>query len=126
MDIQQQIEYWRQTSEDDLEAAEALFNYRKFRQALFFAHLSMEKILKSYVVKNTQAVPPKIHDLLRLMKLADLHLSDLQQATLARIQRYCQEGRYPNLQLLLPTEDVAKRVLQEARSIYSWLANQLK
>jgi HEPN domain-containing protein len=126
MDVQQQIDYWRQSSQDDLEAAETLFNDRKFRQALFFVHLSIEKILKAHVVKHTQDVPPRIHDLLRLVKLAGLDIPDLHMRYLARIQSYCLEGRYPDLQPAPPSETETKNELLETRKIYLWLDNQLK
>ncbi|MGA2797485.1 MAG: HEPN domain-containing protein [Thermoguttaceae bacterium] len=126
MEFQQQIDYWRQSSEDDLEAAESLFNNHKFRQALFFIHLSIEKILKSHVVKNTRDVPPRIHDLLRLANLSGLKISDLQRKVLSRFQFYCLEGRYPDFQPSPPSEKETQNELNEARSIYLWLANQLK
>ena len=126
MDVQQYIDYWRQSSQDDLEAAEALFNNRKFSQALFFTHLSVEKILKAHLAKITRTVPPRIHDLLRLAHLAGLPISALQRTFLARLQRYCLEGRYPDFKLLSPSEDVAKNLIHEARTICLWLANQLK
>jgi HEPN domain-containing protein len=125
-DVEKQIDYWRQSSEDDLEAAEALCNHRKFRQALFFLHLSVEKILKAHVAARTRDVPPGTHDLLRLAKPADLTVADMQSATLGRLQSYCLEGRYPDMQPPPPTEAETKKELDEARNICSWLANQLK
>jgi HEPN domain-containing protein len=125
MDLRKQIDYWLEGSKDDLDAAETLFNNRKFRQALFFVHLSVEKILKAHVVKNTRDMPPRIHDLLRLANLSGLAISDLQRKTFSRFQFYCLEGRYPDFQPSPPSEEETKNELNEARSICLWLANQL-
>jgi len=54
MDVQKQIEYWRYGSADDMEAATVLLEKNKFRQALFFAHLAVEKMLKAHVARETR------------------------------------------------------------------------
>jgi HEPN domain-containing protein len=126
MDFQQQIDYWLESSKEDLDAAVTLFNNHKFRHALFFAHLAVEKILKAHVTKAMADVPPRTHDLLRLVDLAGLTITDLQRTFLARVQRYCTEGRYPNILPEAPSEEAANNLIQEARDICLWLANQLK
>ncbi|MGD0518741.1 MAG: HEPN domain-containing protein [Thermoguttaceae bacterium] len=126
MDLQQQIEYWRKLSQEDLEAAEALLNNRKYRHALFFVHLAVEKMLKAHVTKITGKVPPRSHDVLRLADLARLDISDAQRTYLARLQRYSLEGRYPDFQPAVLSQEESKNELHEARSICLWLANQLK
>lgn len=126
MDLQRQITYWLESSKEDIEAADALVTNRKFRHALFFAHLSIEKILKAHVTKATADMPPRTHDLLRLTDLAGLKVSESQRIFLARLQRYCLEGRYPDFCSISLSEDEAKNELYEARKICSWLANQLK
>ena len=88
MNLQQQIDYWRKGSQEDIEAAETLMTNRKFRQSLFFAHLATEKILKAHVTKVREDLPPRTHDLLRLTDLAGLIVSDSQRTFLARLQRY--------------------------------------
>ena len=126
MDLHQQINYWRQCSEEDLEAAEALLENHKYRHALFFAHLAVEKILKAHVTKITGDVAPRTHDVLRLADLAALALSESLRTFLARLQRYCLEGRYPDFQPTALSEEKTRNELYEARSICSWLVNLLK
>jgi HEPN domain-containing protein len=93
MDLQQQISYWLKGSTEDIEAAETLLKNNKIRHALFFAHLAVEKILKAHITKATENIPPRSHDLLRLSELAGLHFDNSQRILLARLQRYCMEGR---------------------------------
>jgi HEPN domain-containing protein len=126
MNLGPQIDYWIESAKEDLDAAASLFNSRKYRHALFFAHLAVEKALKALVVYETKAVPPKIHDLLRLTDLAGLTASKSQRIFLAELQRYCIEGRYVDFQSSMPSEDFAGNMLQESRSVLTWLANQLK
>ena len=125
MDVQRQIEYWLTGSQDDIEAAVVLLEKGKVRQSLFFAHLAVEKALKAYVSKATDAVPPRTHDLLRLAELAGISLAVPRRTFMARLQRYCLEGRYPDLPPETPAWDEARSELDEAQETRSWLVKQL-
>ncbi len=70
MDVEKQIEHWRQGSAEDWEVAIKLVEDGKSRHDLFFAHLALEKILKALVCRQTRDVPPRIHNLSRLSELA--------------------------------------------------------
>ena len=98
---------------------------RKVRQGLFFAHLAVEKVLKGLVTKATAAIPPRTHDLLRLADMAGIALPQRRRDFLARLQRYCLEGRYPDLPLAVPDWEEGQAELTEAKETRSWLANQL-
>jgi HEPN domain-containing protein len=125
MDVQQQIEYWLNGSQEDIEAAMVLLEKRKVRQGLFFAHLAVEKALKAHVSKATGVIPPRTHDLLRLAELAGIALSAPRRTFLARLQRYCLEGRYPDLPTETPEWEKTRDELDEAQETRSWLANLL-
>ncbi len=125
MDVHRQIEYWLNGSQDDMEAATVLLEKHKIRQSLFFAHLAVEKALKAHVSKATNSVPPRTHDLLRLADLAGISIPASRCIFLARLQRYCMEGRYPDLPQEIPEWDGASDELEAARETRSWLAKQL-
>ena len=125
MDVQRQLEHWLTGSEEDIEAAALLLEKRKVRQGLFFAHLAVEKALKAHVTRVTAAVPPRTHNLLRLAELADITLSAQRRAFLARLQRYCLEGRYPDLPPVAPTWEQSQSELAEAQETRTWLASRL-
>lgn len=72
--IQKQIDYWRQGSDDDFETAGILIESKKYVHGLFFCHLSIEKIIKALIVKNTLDIPPKPHDIFYLTKIAGIEL----------------------------------------------------
>ena len=125
MDVQEQIAYWLGGSQEDIEAAAVLIEKRKIRQGLFFAHLAVEKVLKASVTKAAAAIPPRMHDLLRLADLAGMALSPERREFLARLQRYCLEGRYPDLPLAAPSLEEGQAELTKAQETRSWLASQL-
>ena len=125
MNIEKHIQYWFKGAEEDLEVAEKLVKDGKMRHGLFFAHLSLEKILKANVVKTLQKIPPKIHNLLRLADLADLELSDEQKVFLRQFDLYQLEGRYPDSMDFQISSDSAEMKLQEARKFKKWIMEKL-
>ena len=107
-------------------AARSLLGRGYLRQAPFFAHLGIEKMLKAHVTRATNDVPPRTHDLLRLADTAGVSLSQEQRESLARLQQYCLEGRYPGLESSDPSRNEADSVLTDAEELLSWLQSLLK
>ena len=94
IDIEMQIQHWRDTSLEDLGAAHVLINKKHIRQGLFWAHLTLEKMLKAHVCKQTRDLAPRIHNLVRLAELAGLDLAEEDLRFLGLINDYNMEGRY--------------------------------
>jgi len=90
------IEYWVKSSKMDFDAALDLFKAKKYPHCLFFAHLSMEKLLKTLFVKTNQEHAPITHNLLLLAKEAGLELNDSQFEQFAEINTFNIEARYPD------------------------------
>ena len=94
---QKHIEYWTKTAEKDKEVIEYLLKGEKYVHALFFAHLYLEKLCKAlWVKKNTENIPPKIHNLLKLVKDINLTRTEQDQLFLLKLNQYQIEGRYPD------------------------------
>lgn len=121
MNVDEQIEYWRTGSAEDLAAAESLIEKGHLRHGLFFAHLALEKMLKSHVVRNTRETPPRIHNLVRLARLAGLMPGEGQEKLLRRFDLYHLEGRYPDCPQAEIGADLARQELQEAAEVLRWL-----
>ncbi len=66
MDMRTLIQYWEKSSANDFAVTQYLFKSRKYSYALFFCHLSLEKLLKGFIVKHTKKSAPLEHDLVRL------------------------------------------------------------
>jgi len=90
------IEYWATSSKMDFEAAHDLFNAKKYPHCLFFAHLSVEKLLKALFVKANEEHSPITHNLLLLAKDSGIALSNLQVEQFAEINTFNIEARYPD------------------------------
>jgi HEPN domain-containing protein len=124
IDVAAQVRYWRESAADDLEAAQALLDAGKIRQAGFFVHLAVEKAIKACIVAATRDLPPRSHDLLLLGQRAGVALSDPQRDFLGRIQVYCLEGRYPTELPPLPRMQAVANDMQQAAELIRWLISQ--
>jgi HEPN domain-containing protein len=125
INIAAQIQYWRDGSTDDLEAARALLDAGKIRQAGFFLHLAIEKAIKACAVAATRDLAPRSHDLLFLIERANIILADAQRDFLGRVQVYCLEGRYPTELPPAPMAEAVDYDMKQAEEIILWLMNQL-
>lgn len=97
----------------------------RIRHGLFFAHLAVEKMLKSHVTRSTQGVAPRIHNLVRLAGLTGLSRSPEQLDFLERPNPYQLEGRYPDdLGQVRVTEEDARELLSATEDALRWLTAQ--
>jgi len=127
-DVEKQVSYWKEAAADDLRVAGKLLAGRETLQALFFAHLTIEKILKAHVCRQTQDYAPMIHNLLSLAQRASIVLSPERRKLLAELTTYNIRGRYPDMpgsRIEKPTLKYAKSILKQTREVYEWLKNQL-
>ncbi len=96
MEKQAHIDYWIKSAEDDEDTMHYLFNGKKYVHALFFGHLMIEKICKALWVKNNElSVPPKTHNLLRLLRESNEQLEKDLEDIMSELNTYQLEGRYP-------------------------------
>ncbi|WP_077541553.1 HEPN domain-containing protein [Sedimentisphaera cyanobacteriorum] len=58
------------------------------RQGLFFAHLSVEKILRAHYCKLYNDIPPRIHNLVRLVNLLDITVQNETLELLSEINSF--------------------------------------
>ncbi len=96
MDKKEHIDYWVRIAEKDEDMIQYLMEGKRYVQALFFGHLYLEKIAKALWVKNNlENVPPKTHNLLKIIKDSNLELPIELQAFLIKLNLYQIESRYP-------------------------------
>ncbi len=90
------IGFWIEQSLDDWETVESLLFAKKYVQALFFSHLVIEKLCKACWIKlNESNVPPRIHNLVFLIKQTPLEISESHMELMLNLNRFQLEGRYP-------------------------------
>jgi HEPN domain-containing protein len=93
------IAYWISTSKKDWKVVNDLFKTKKYVYCLFFAHLVLEKLLKANWVKDNQSNhPPKIHNLVYLLKQTKLEIIEQDLDFLLMFNDFQLEGRYPDYQ----------------------------
>jgi len=125
VDIQKQIEHWQKGAVEDWEVAQDLLRQKRVRHGLFFAHLTLEKLLKAYVCRHTQDLAPRIHNLSRLSELTGLSLTQSQKDILADMNAFNLEGRYPELLTPPPSLEEAQTYNLRAKEVVEWLISQL-
>ncbi|MBI4759519.1 MAG: HEPN domain-containing protein [Chloroflexi bacterium] len=125
IDIAKQIAYWQNGAAEDWEVAHELIKGGRVSHGLFFAHLTLEKLLKAHVCRHTQDLAPRLHNLVRLAELAALTLTQAQIDILAEMNAFNIEGRYPDLLMPPPSLDEVKDCLRRAEEVYQWLMSQL-
>lgn len=101
MEPKEQIKYWTTLAADDWKTAQHLFAGRRYPQALFFAHLYLEKLLKALIVQRTGKDAPYGHKLYALALKANLTLDEAQHDLLTRATAYNIVTRYPDQRLEL-------------------------
>ncbi|MBM2814830.1 MAG: hypothetical protein HW421_1592 [Ignavibacteria bacterium] len=124
-DEKMQIEYWRSMSVEDLETAEILFEKKKYKECLFFCHLSIEKILKAHFCKTQKKEAIKTHNLLYLQKISNIEMSSNQLNHLTLLMRYQLEGRYPEYKPDIPEPDDCKLFIKKSKELLKWLIEKL-
>lgn len=94
MDINKVITSWEKLSDEKWKTAQALIKSKRYADALFFCHLSLEALIKAYVVLETKKPAPYIHNLAELFDLAKIDTNDEQFNQLKEITTFNIKGRY--------------------------------
>ena len=125
MDVSKQIDYWRTSGDEDFAAAESLLERGHLRHCLFFAHLAIEKMLKAHVTRQTNKVPPRMHNLVRLAEIANIKLDSERVEFLREFGIYQLEGRYPDSEQVSVDSDIVRDEISRAKEMLIWLKRQL-
>ena len=96
MDKKEKIAYWVKSSGKDWKAANHLFEKGDYAYALFFGHLTIEKLLKAIFVQRFNEVPPYTHRLVFLAEKIGLDMSSERLELLEVITDFHLEARYPD------------------------------
>ena len=127
--MKRHIEYWLSSAAHDLEAAEVLFQKEKYDWCLFIGHLVLEKVLKSFYVRDNQELPPWIHNLVRLAEHTQLSLTEAQRQFLADVNDFNIEARYPDIKqrfYRICTREFTQEQFSKIKEMYGWLLSRMK
>ena len=125
VNIDKHISYWQGGAEEDFEVAGQLIESGKIRHGLFFLHLTLEKILKAHVCRNSGDIAPRLHNLTRLSGLSGITFQQEYADFLAEMNPFNIEGRYPEMWGPVLSRKEANALVQKTGEIFGWLKNQL-
>lgn len=122
-------ESFKESAEYDLKTAENMLNDGRYIYVIFMCHLSIEKILKAIVAQTANRIPPKTHNLIYLIKLANLRLPQNLFDFITKINNASIVTRYPEdfselikaypkdiaMEYLNNTKEVIKCLLRDER-----------
>jgi len=129
VNLEEVIQYWLTTADEDWRVAQHLFQSKDYPYALFFGHLYLEKILKALVVRRTGAHAPFTHSLLRLAEERGLPLTKEQRLLLVRVTDYNIEARYPDERLEFRpqwTQQFCRSELSRIEGLTGWIRETAK
>jgi len=125
INITKQIEYWQNSAESNIETASILVASGKFIEGMFFCHLCIEKIIKALVVKQTENIPPKSHDLFYLADLSNIQLTEAQSGFMQILMKYQLEGRYPEYYPKAHSPDKINGYLDQTKNLFLCFSKML-
>jgi HEPN domain-containing protein len=73
-----------------------MFKGGHWRYVVFLCHLAVEKSIKAMVQKKAGRLPPKVHDLVLLLRKADVALPEDLQAFIGQLSGLSIPTRYPD------------------------------
>lgn len=128
-DLEKLVKYWLDLSERDWKAMKSLVRGKNNAQALFFLHLSIEKLLKALIVIESKDHAPHSHNLPYLFGKSGLEFSEQWLEDLKAISEFNMSSRYPDENLEFykrATDAYVKHWVAKGGSIRLWLKRQLK
>ncbi len=125
INIDTQIRHWREGSEEEWDVACELIANKRIRHGLFWAHLALEKILKAHVCKHTGDLAPRIHNLARLVELAELDIDQESKDFLFEVNKFNLVGRYAEHQGPVPDMIETKSIMRKVEEMLQWLNKAL-
>lgn len=130
MKIEEHIQFWIESADNDLDTAQKLFEAEKFDWCLFLGHLVLEKALKAhYVQDNENQMPPRIHNLVKLAEKTHIPLSEENRVFFDEVSDFNLEVRYPEYKKEFQrkwTKEFCEEKFTKIKEHYKWLKSQLK
>jgi HEPN domain-containing protein len=128
--MDENINYWIEISDYDLETAEAMLESKRYLYVGFMCHQSIEKILKAYFTKLKSETAPFSHSLSYLAKKGDFYESftEAQKDFIDQIEPLNIEARYPSHKerlLRSLTKEKCAEILQNTKELQQWIKAKL-
>lgn len=129
MSKEEKTKYWIKSADNDWIVAVHLFEKGDYSYALFFGHLTLEKLLKAIFVSKFDESPPFTHRLTYLAEKTGLSLSPERLETLEIVTDFNLEARYPDEKFSFHkkcTREFTETYLNKITEIKEWLVQQIQ
>ena len=129
MTRKEKVNYWVSTAENDWRVAGHLFEKGDYPYALFFGHLTLEKLLKAVFIKKFDESPPFTHRLVFLAEKAELLVTAEQLELLEIVTDFNLEARYPDEKFSFfkkCTAQFTQNYLTKIEELKKWLFVQIQ
>jgi len=127
-EIERTVSYWLDGAKYDLSVANAMLKSKKYPYALFMGHLSLEKLLKALVVKQTKNHAPFTHSLPYLAEKSGIRFPEKILCKLSEFMEFHLEARYPDANKAFYkkcTRAYTTAKLTEIKEVFKWVRNKL-
>ena len=128
MNREEKINYWIKSANNDWIVAGHLFEKGDYPYALFFGHLTVEKLLKAVFVSKFNESPPLTHRLTYLAEKIGFELSPERLELLEIITDFNLEARYPDEKFSFHkkcTKKFTETNLEKVEEIKEWLLGHI-
>ena len=118
---------WLKQANYDMDTADAMFSSGRYFYAVFMCHLSIEKSLKGLYSKVSGEIPPKIHNLLRLLNKTGKKPEQKTEKFIIKLNTASVATRYPDDLARMQanyTEDVTKEIITKSKEVLQWVKTQ--
>ena len=115
---------WLASAEYDIETASHMLATGRYLYVILMCHLALEKTLKAIAAEAQQRTPPKTHDLLYLVNLGGVSLSQEPLDFIGKINNASIPTRYPEdlIQAIAAyPKEVAENYLVKTKEVLAWL-----
>lgn len=125
--MDKKISEWLKQADYDMETADLMFDGGRYFYAVFMCHLSIEKSLKGLYQERLNKIPPKVHNLVYLLKEIGVVPPEAIGRFLIKLNEANVVTRYPeNLDKLKEnyTQSVVEEMLAKSKEALEWIKAQ--
>jgi HEPN domain-containing protein len=127
--MQKSVKEWIDVSKYDLETAKAMLNTERYLYVAFMCQQALEKILKAIYVQEKNELAPRTHNLLYIVDVLALNISDQDKELLSQLNQFYIETRYPGERIELAKEVnkvKAEEILTKTQETWKCLRQKLR
>ena len=123
------LQSWIELSDEDFDTMIVMYDNRRFNWSLFLGHLVIEKLLKALYVKIHSKHPPYTHNLLKLIELNELKISNDDKVFYVTVSTFNLNARYDDYKKsfnLQCTPEYTLQWINEIKTKRTWIRKLLK